>query len=202
MSQAKLIVLLGATSDLILTRQNSLKRNLSIHMQLTTKSMCPWQSRFDLRGRLWCEVFFKPLLLSTVLTRRKTTAPIFSTPALIRIISPTKLNQAVSSIIQRAHTWLNQLPSKPYLRVQHSQIETDGYWRTLASSTTSSAREKLCLIAVNEQRFCSNQFWLEKFNWDFSKSNFYCDSSVLPQDEFYLKQLHLCLVLRWDIRSK
>ena len=38
--QAKLILLLGATSDLILTRQNSLKRNLSIHMQLMTKSTC------------------------------------------------------------------------------------------------------------------------------------------------------------------
>ena len=40
MSQAKLILMLGATSDLILTRQNSLKRNLFIHMQLLKKSMC------------------------------------------------------------------------------------------------------------------------------------------------------------------
>ena len=38
--QTKLIVLLGAISDLILTRQNSLKQNLSIRMQLMTKSMC------------------------------------------------------------------------------------------------------------------------------------------------------------------
>lgn len=39
MSQTKLIVLLGATSDLILTRQNSLKRDLFTRMQLLTKSV-------------------------------------------------------------------------------------------------------------------------------------------------------------------
>ena len=40
----------------------------------------------------------------------------------------------------------------------------DSFTSNKASSTTSSARERLCLTAVNEQRFCRNSFWLRKFN--------------------------------------
>ena len=60
---------------------------------------------------------------------------IFLTPALIGIVSPAKLNQDVSSTIQRQHSWLWQFPSNSYLRLKYSQIETNGHWRTLANST-------------------------------------------------------------------
>ena len=50
----ELIIVLGVTSDFIVTRQNSHNQILFIPMQLLTKSVVlRWQSLFDLRGRLW-----------------------------------------------------------------------------------------------------------------------------------------------------
>jgi hypothetical protein len=90
--------------------------------------------------------FCRPLLLSTVARRRSTTA-IFSTPALIDIVSPNKLSQTVSSTIQRHHSWLNSFTNW-HLRLQSSQVETDANWRELANSTTFSRQARFCLRMV------------------------------------------------------
>ena len=102
--QAKLILLLGAISDLILTRQNSLKRNLSIRRQLMPKSTCVVDRVGSISEGLFAMRDFFDLCSYRQSSREGRPHRFFSTPALIGIVRPTELDQAVSSIIQREHT--------------------------------------------------------------------------------------------------
>ena len=173
--QAKLILLLGAISDLILTRHNSLKRNLSIRRQLMPKSTCVVDRVGSISEGVFAMRDFFDLCSYRQSSREGRPHRFVSTPALIGIVRPTELDQAVSSIIQREHTWLNQLHFIPNLiwefSIRRSKL-MDIFWRTpagsttsriegwfcltvVASSTTSSARDRLCLTSVTNRDFAA-----------------------------------------------